>query len=306
MSLRQYVAVLRHADEVMTDELRRRLNCPAVALNVAILSDNGERERAQAQNLVEAWLGSLHAGPGTMARIRTEKHATPSFSVAKANWSVPLASATADKRWAELFGIERDYRTIHVELIVPGFTYPQGGAVLQGSDRHRYALLGGESGEVLNCSVWLIDEVSVRARFGTSAEAQRAAFVSWLGGVDAVQAWSTHAAWIPDLGGHKSQTEVRGTPYEQIASFRGFYRNRFNTRSWTERHLRFVAPTLWLGAALRSRTDARALETVAVVRERGSLMELTLKAGATLHELERALEPILPERAETRPESSGA
>jgi hypothetical protein len=306
MSLRQHVAAVRHAEEEKTDELRRRVNWPAVALNVAILPDNAERERAQAQDLVEAWLASLHAEPGTQARIRTEKHATPSFSVAKTNWSVPLESVATDKRWAELFGVERDYRTIHVELIAPGFTYPQGGAILQGSDRHRYALLGSESGEVLNCSLWLIDEGSVQARFGISAEAQRAAFARWLVGVDAVQAWSTHAAWIPDLGSYKSQTTIRGTPYERLTLQNAMDRARFNTRSWTDRHLRFVTPTLWLGAALRSRIDARALEPVAVVGEHGSLMELTLKAGATLNALERALGPILPAQAETHGESSGA
>jgi hypothetical protein len=293
LTLAQHVALLRNGDQERAAELQRILNSTAVAFGTAILAANGERERAQARALLEAWLACLPAERGTVVTVRAEKHATPSFSVSKTNWSARLESLAADKRWAELFGTERDYRSVYVDLTLPGAAYPQAGAVCQGSDRRGPG--AAAAGEVLNCSVWLIDDAAVCARLGTTASSQTTTFEEWLEQTDALQAWSSRAAWIPDLGGYRTRTAAHGTPYERAALLDGrMARETCNTRSWTERHLRFVAPRLWLGASLRARIELDAVVRCAVVHESGSLAELTLREGAALNDLERALAPILP------------
>jgi hypothetical protein len=293
-TLAQGVAATRETERQRADRLSCLLNAPAVALDVAILPGNGEQERAQAHTLLDRWLASIRAEPGTIATVRTQKHATASFSVSKAQWFASIDALAGDKRWGELLSTARDFRTVYVELTPPGHSYPQGGAVFQTSDRLTIAR-GWAEGEVLNCSLWLIEDSAVHARFGTSGAALGTIFAEWLAGTNALQAWSAHAAWRPDLGGDRSDTELHGTPYEQMALLRGGVdRSAFNARPWAERHLRFVAPTLWLGESLRAKVDMDALARVARIRRAASLTEVVLKDDATLTDLERALAPIRP------------
>jgi hypothetical protein len=289
----QHIATARHTDEERMARLRRLLNAPAVALSVAILPANGEPERAQARSLLERWLDGIHGEPGSTATVRAEKHESVSFSVSKTHWTVPFASLTADARWRDLFGTQRDYRTVRIELTPAGHDYPQAGALFQSSGRRTAAPTN--SGEVLNCSLWQIEHPAVEARFGTTGAVQTAVFANWLATSDALQAWSSRAAWIPDLGGYRTDASVHGTPYEQLALQRGIVdRQTFNTRAWAERRLRFMAPRLWFGAALQSLLDRTAVERVATVRQHGRLIEVALKESAALGDLESALTPILP------------
>jgi len=88
--------------------------------------------------------------------------------------------------------------------------------------------------------------------------------------------------------------DVSSTPYERACGISG---QIATTVAWSQRFLRGVTPTIWLGPELLGRV---APSPHAEVTSLGRGARLDRAEGSTLDELEQALAPILPSEADSR------
>lgn len=86
--------------------------------------------------------------------------------------------------------------------------------------------------------------------------------------------------------------------YEHVCGILGAFVFR---PEWCSRWLRGIGDVVWLGPALAARVDPAQLEAAALVRRLGGGLGIERRPGASLDELERALAPLLPGRADATP-----
>lgn len=99
------------------------------------------------------------------------------------------------------------------------------------------------------------------------------------------QAFIARWDWAP-------QAAVESTPYEISCGING---QCTTLHEWCSKFLRGVSQELWLGAPLLERlTSQQEIESVAILRQVGSGLHLTLKQDADLSKLESVLQPLLP------------
>ena len=79
-----------------------------------------------------------------------------------------------------------------------------------------------------------------------------------------------------------------------LGVLRAALKGSFSRSAWLKRHLRFVAPRMWLCRELATRIDTVALARIANVRETRFGLEIELRGSGDLTALEVTLEPILP------------
>ena len=82
--------------------------------------------------------------------------------------------------------------------------------------------------------------------------------------------------------------------YRNLRVLRATLKGSFSRSAWLKRHLRFVAPRMWLCRELATRIDTVALARIANVRETRFGLEIELRGSGDLTALEVTLEPILP------------
>ncbi len=282
-------------------EVAAALNQPSIATRWATLPGGSQASWTFVKGWFERWLTSLSAPAGTTATIFAESQMTRQLKTSKSNWSASLEKLVLEKRWPRLFEAERDYRVATIELTLPGEVFPAAGAVI--CSTHRNPLKDGEqpsAEEPLNSAVWFINSATVYERLGTTPRTQEQIFERWLEEAGALQAWSTAATWFP------ADIQERGlTLYERAIGdievpYRGAQLQHIvsQSKSWPARRLRFVARKLWLNDTLFAQTNPEALEAIATVRRRGSLVEVGLHDDALRSALEEALAPILPSHAD--------
>jgi tetratricopeptide (TPR) repeat protein len=281
-------------------DVARLLDEPAVACHVAILPHATQAERARVEALFESWLASLAARDGVVATVRTEKHITAGGNSTKGAWSAPLDRLAGDKRWSRSFDAKHDYRSVAIELARNGAPFPFAGASLSvpwraaASRKAPTPPAVAQANETLTATFWFVNEASVYAECGTSREAQEALFAGWLDGGDVVQAWVADAAWFPDAD--------ERTLYERAIptiAYRGpQLASLTSAQDWPMRRLRFASRRVWLGATLAATLDLRQVERVAAVRRKEWGVEVALRDGNGLADLERALAPVLPSHAD--------
>lgn len=93
-------------------------------------------------------------------------------------------------------------------------------------------------------------------------------------------------------------TSLDATIYEAACNIHG---QCTTARFWCQRFLRGVTPHLWLGSDLLGHLRERdKLDSVATVVSHGEGIRITLKDDATIDELERALDPLLPREQDWR------
>jgi hypothetical protein len=122
-----------------------------------------------------------------------------------------------------------------------------------------------------------------------SAEAELVRLIEGLhSGTNGLQAFVARWAWAP-------RRSVDSSPYELACGVHG---QTTTTRAWCTRFLRAVTPRLWLGPEILSHVDKDALGRVADLTASGSGLRLTLRASSSLAQLEEALAPVLPGKAD--------
>ncbi|MCC6195802.1 MAG: hypothetical protein IT518_15175 [Burkholderiales bacterium] len=137
------------------------------------------------------------------------------------------------------------------------------------------------------------------AAIGLTPVRLRALFEDWIAGAAPLQAWLDDSAWRPAPG---TPDDRAATPYELVA---GVYSRQIETAQLADtcrRRLRYVAGVMWLGSDLLARVDGATLEQVAGVTVSGATARIALREDVSRHDLERALEAILPEPAPLAPE----
>jgi hypothetical protein len=276
------------------------LSEPAVASHVAILPRAGQPERTRVKALFESWLASLGPAADAVATVRTEKHLTPAGNSSKAAWSAPVAKLLADKRWGRCFDANHDYRSVAIDVARAGAPFPFAGATMSVPWRtptRRKTETPSEdfqANEALSAAFWFVNEPWVYAECGTSRGAQEALFTTWVETTDSLQAWIAEAAWFPDDDDRTLyERAIPNIRYNgpQLASLT-------SAPDWPARRLRFLARRVWLGTPLAAPLDFEALEAVATVRRAEAHVEIALRDGHTLADLERALAPLLPSHAD--------
>lgn len=273
-------------------EARLRLNAPSVVSGVAMIDDDGAPVRQRLRRFSQAWFAGLSLPPGAEIEVSTETHLSPSsFRVSKTAKRHPGETLHDDKLWGRLFEGKSEYQTISVSIYLPDWPNPVAGLTVQSA---LHGMNGRLLGSLVTVSIWLIHEAGILARLATTSDEAFERFEAWLSGEAPAQAWVTSAAWIPEFDTYDM---FRQTLYEEAADF-DWFRSGMNgklaLRDWADRHLRFVAARMWLGAPLAGRLDREALQKVADVRSSPTTLRLTLKPGQSLASLEQVLSPILP------------
>jgi hypothetical protein len=293
-----------------------KLNAPTVFSMTALVQDE-PTALARVGAWAEAWLSAQSAANDATLCIKTMKHMSASFRVAKSEMTVPLEAAAAHKRWPKLFDPRSDYQSVMLRVIGDGDPFPVAGFTWQGALRDGQALkhvrdtiapylrssdhaypLDSEAGSAVVVSAWMLNDPAIFEAMGTTPDRLTQMFEGWMAGHDPVQAWITRAAWIPEFDVYESYHQ---TPYE-IASRVDWFRSGLNgmlaQRAWACRRLRFVAPRMWLGSELTAMVDTERLAAVAELSRSGSATRVQLRRTHTLGDLEVVFEPILPKQPE--------
>jgi len=150
------------------------------------------------------------------------------------------------------------------------------------------------SGPSLTVAFWVLAEEAALAMLRMDMRDAGAAFAEWVREQAPLQAWAVDCAWVPEFDQYDHFVM---TPYEaagKVEWFRDNLAGMLTDRAWLRRHLRFVAPRLWLGWELAERVDARALTGFAQVTQMEDGLEILLRDLVDLPMLEHLLAPILP------------
>jgi hypothetical protein len=270
-----------------------RLNAPSLHTAVAILPD-GDAARAAIRAMMEAVLA--RCAPGLGAEIVTEKHMTPSFTVPKGRDAMPLGDLFASKRWPTLFDAGANFAMVRIGLVPPGAPWPVAGLLLQASLRGGpgEAAFGIVRDEWLHVALWCAAAPEAEAALGHGWAALLEPFLDWVRQASPQQGWVADCAWHPLFDRYE---DFEHTPYEKAGTTQ---RSRMSLHdaatgtAWRRERLLFVAPRLWLGAGLAAAVDRAVLGAVATVTAVAGAVEVALRPGAGLADLEQALRPILP------------
>ncbi len=284
--------VMTLAESRQTDA-RLRLNSPSVVSAVAMIDDDGAPVRGRVRRFAQGWLTALALPAGATVGVATQTHmSATSFRVSKTAKRYAPEALGDDKLWSRLFEGKSDYQTISFAVHAPGMPHPIAGLNVQAA---LHDTEGRRPGALLTVSTWMLHDTGIFERLGTAPAQLAATFETWLDGETPAQAWVTQAAWIPEFDIYD---EFRQTLYEEAADydwFRSGMNGKLALRDWADRHLRWVAPRLWLGAPLARHVDLESLRSVAdVASPTGQTVRLTLRDGNSVADLERALSAILP------------
>jgi len=273
-----------------------RLNAPAVHNAVALLADTGDDVRASVRAFMERVLAPVTA-TRLVATIETQKYLSGDFSVPKSRQTVPLHSLLQTPAWARLFETERQFQSVRIGIGLQDGPAPLAGMVLQTSLRNERGEDVGQtrfSGPSLAAAFWMLAEDGALDLLRLNLRDARDHFASWVGASAPLQAWAAECAWIPEFDYHDKFVM---TPYESAGPVDWFGENLVGTlmdRAWLCRHLRFVAPRLWLGWELAERVNATQLTGFAHVTQYDDGIEIVLRDPRHLPLLEHRLAAILP------------
>ena len=272
-------------------QVRLILNGPAAHNAIAILPDSGDSVRSSVRDLAERMILKIAEPRGLMATIHTQKHMTPSGSIAKTSQTAPLETLLGGQLWRRLFETARNYQTVRIGIGTADAAAPLAGLTLQTS-------LRGESGQsevgTLAASFWAIADEATLSRLSLDSADPFAFFAAWMDDASPLQGWMTKCAWIPEFDSYE---RYEMTPYEgiwQLRMLRSALTGTCTSPAWLKRHLRFVAPRMWLCRELAAHLDTATLARIANVRETRFALKVELLRQEDLTALEKALEPILP------------
>lgn len=308
----------------------RRLDCPAIASNVAIVADAGQPTLDRCRAYFEDWLRPFAAATGGVIRVRTERQMTEKFHVGKARKEWPAGTVLADKAWGRLFDAAHDYQALTIEFIAAGGEFPIAGmgfnrtfrmrrtAAASSRDADDYStqalaltiakMHGREThdtapGETVHLYNWVVNHPDCLALLDTSTGDMTARVDALAAATAPLQAWHAQAAWIPVFD---RAEDYESTVYEDMSAlnvFRGIHhglsfglQDRRLTAQWCRNILRMVAPHLWLCPELLAPLDRTALRRVAIVSEidGGGSIKLEKRPDCAMDDFEIALLPILP------------
>ncbi len=285
----------RDANPVRQDALLR-LNAPSVHTAVAILPDTGDDVRASARGFMEQFLQPI-VTTKLVATIETQKHIGGDFSVTKTRQVVAMESLLQTPVWARLFETERGLQSVRIGIGLADAPAPLAGMVVETSLRNERGEELGQtrfSGPSLAVAFWNLAEDGALAALRVDMRAAREAFAAWVRASGPLQAWAADCAWIPAFDQYDN---FAMTPYESASPVDWFGDNlvgNLTDRAWLRRHLRFVAPRLWLGWELAEMVDARQLTGFAHVTQYDDGLQIVLRDKRHLPLLEYRLTAILP------------
>ncbi len=270
-----------------------QLNAPSCMSHLAILPGDDAQSRNAFRRIFETLLSLFTQGRPVRARVLTQKHMSQtSFSVLKNDRFFDLTSLRGDRAWERLFDASADYQTVAIELFPTGAIYPRGGFVMQATLRndgvpapHRQTLTGG---------AWMIDHPEVYGAMGCAVSVVESNFTDWVHLAQVRQAWSQSAAWIPEFDIYD---DYRQTPYEQASTtdwFASALNGEMATSEWLDARLRTIAPMMWVEEKLIAGVDRIALTRIATSMQIGEIIEIRLREGASLNDLERVFAARLP------------
>jgi hypothetical protein len=308
-----------------------RLDCPAIAMNVAILRHAGQATLDLYRAYIEQHLRPMLDQGGEL-RLRAERQMTETAHVGKTRKTWPLRDALRDKAWAKLFDAESDYQAVTIELIPEGAEIPMAGlglhATMVGSRRvaarlkqspdqaadyndrllhQTLAKMRGHTvpattpGETMTLHSWVVNHPAGHAFAHTSPQAMKQQLNAFAETAAPLQAWHGAATWIPvfDTAG-----DYENTVYEDqsvLNFFRGIlHGSGFGLHdhrlaaAWCANVLRMVTPDLWLGPSLSGQLDLAALAKAATVTQVGEVLHVEKRNDCALEDFELALLPVLP------------
>ncbi|HUO04163.1 MAG TPA: hypothetical protein VMU16_03090 [Candidatus Binataceae bacterium] len=309
----------------------RRLNHPAVASNVAVLSDEGQATLDICRSYLEGWLRPLILKSGEM-RLRAERHMTETFHVGKVKKTWPMASVLEDKAWGKLFDYGNDYQAVVVEFVRAGAEFPFAGVGLNYSLHDRktgfrngratevesdeygrqimaltLAKMRGRkfdsapNGSTLHVYNWVLNRSDCYQHLETSIPDMKARVDALAAEGAPLQAWHGQSTWIPRFD---QADGYEATIYEDM-SILNFFRgilleqqfglmDRRMTAEWCSNVLRMITPHMWICGNLVCQVDRELLERVAVVSEINGSYKIEKRPERPMDDLELALLPILP------------
>jgi hypothetical protein len=273
-----------------------RLNAPSVLTHVAILADTGQDIRDSVRGLIEAWLLPM-TDTSLVAHVRSERHRSADDNGPPAQATVPLPALLQGHLWPKLFRLTRDLQTLRVDIGAPDAPHRLAGFSLHSSLRDSAARPEDPDradGPTLTASVWAIADETAIALLRLNIVAARDSFAAWVRAAGPLQAWMAECAWIPEFDHYESYAM---TLYEAAAAIDWMGNELAGTlceRSWLRKHLRFVAPQLWLGWELAGIIDTTKLTGIADVTACADGVEVMLRRRRDLPKLERMLAAVLP------------